>query len=166
MTRLASGIFSRGQRHSDPSDSEGEDDLQHEELPLNPNGGSCSEKPNDIEYQLSKLTTNCKMEEQNIAEVSDLLEIAETLSNLQSPQSDSPPIDEFVSAFKGFDIVRDPSDHYFLSSQGQVSNATYMDNAVSERNYAVLDLIATSSTPVLFVVCLLSIVSLFLRGIK
>ncbi|KAL8027880.1 hypothetical protein ABFX02_14G125500 [Erythranthe guttata] len=114
MTRLASGIFSRGQKHSDlNSDINGEED-----------GGSSSEEPNNIEYRLSKLTTNCKGEENDNAESSDLLEIAETLCNLKPPESNAPPLEEELnSAFKGFDIVQDPSDHYFLGSQRQANAA-------------------------------------------
>ncbi|KAK4477239.1 hypothetical protein RD792_016453 [Penstemon davidsonii] len=102
MTRLASGIFSRGRKNSDSSnsDTKSEDDLQSDELNLNsdPEGESSSQKPAD----------------------SNLVEIAETLSNLKLPESDAPPPrDEFITTFKGFDIVRDPSDHYFLGSQGQ-----------------------------------------------
>ncbi|KAI3447925.1 hypothetical protein Pfo_004590 [Paulownia fortunei] len=123
MTRLASGIFSRGRKPSDPLnlDIKTEDDLEPDELTLNrdPDGGSSSQKPSDIETQLSNLTTNCKGEEHDVAEASDLLEVAETLCNLKLPQSDAPPCEEFISTFKGFDIVRDPFDHYFLGAQGQ-----------------------------------------------
>ncbi|KAK6143359.1 hypothetical protein DH2020_023707 [Rehmannia glutinosa] len=139
MTRLASGIFSRGRKHSDPSNSDikSDDYLQYDELALNgyPDVGSSSQKPNNIENQ-SHLPTNCKGEEHDAAEASDLLEVAETLCNLKPPQSDAPPFEEFISTFKGFDIVRDPIDHYFLGKPGQVSSATHIDTAVSERNCA------------------------------
>lgn len=151
MTRLASGIFSRGRRHSDPLnlDTRNEDDHQPDELTLNrdPDGGSSSQKPYDIENQLAKLTTNCEVEEHDGAEATDLLEIAETLCNLKPPESDAPPCEEFISTFRGFDIVRDPFDHHFLGAQGQVSSATHTDNEVSEKKLCMcLDLSATSLT--------------------
>ncbi|KAG8368072.1 hypothetical protein BUALT_Bualt15G0007300 [Buddleja alternifolia] len=125
MTRLASGIFSRGGKNSDSFDldSKSEYDLQSDELTSNrvPHNESSSQKPNDIEYQLSKLTTNCKGEEHDDTEATDLLESAKTLCNSKTPESGPPTHDEFISTFKGFDIVKDPSDHYYLGSQGQNS---------------------------------------------
>lgn len=121
MTRLASGIFSRGRRHSDPSNLEmkKEDDLQPDDLTLNreSNDGSTSQKLYEIEDQLAKLTTNCNGEEHIANAESDLLEIAETLCNLQSPEAR-----EKSGTFRGFDIVRDPVDHHFIGEQGQVSS--------------------------------------------
>ncbi|XP_057805932.1 probable ubiquitin-conjugating enzyme E2 23 [Salvia miltiorrhiza] len=122
MTRLASGIFSRGRRNSDPLDNEIKND---DDLTLNkdPDSGSSSHKPYDIEEHLAKLTTKCEGEEHEAAEASDLLEIAETLCNLKPPVPNASAREEFISAFKGFDIVRDPLDHHFLGSQNQ-NNAT------------------------------------------
>lgn len=126
MTRLASGIFSRGRRNSDPLDLDikNEDDLQLEGLTLNidRDSGSSSQNHYDIEDHLAKLTTKCEGEEHGTAEVSDLLEIAETLCNLNPPESNSPAREEFISTFRGFDIVRDPLDHHFLGAQKQVSS--------------------------------------------
>lgn len=124
MTRLASGIFSRGRRNSDSLDMDirNEDDLQLEGFTLNRDrdGGSSSQKPYDIEEHLAKLTTKCEGEEQNTAETSDQLEIDETLSNVKPPESNAPAREEFVSKFRGFDIVRDPLDHHFIGAQNQV----------------------------------------------
>lgn len=123
MTRLASGIFSRGRRHSDPLDLDikNEDDLQPEGLTLNidRDSGSSSQNHYDIEDHLAKLTTKCEGEEHGAVEVSDLLEIAETLCNLKPPESNAPAREEFISTFRGFDIVRDPLDHHFLGAQKQ-----------------------------------------------
>lgn len=129
MTRLASGIFSRGRKHSDPSNLEmkNEDDLQPDGLTLNreSNDGSTSQKLYEIEDQLAKLTTNCNGEVEHIADAdSDLLEIAETLCNLQSPEAGAPR-EESSSTFRGFDIVRDPVDHHFLGEHGQVSTVSH-----------------------------------------
>lgn len=127
MTRLASGIFSRGRRNSDPLDIDikNDDDLQPEGLTINRdhNSGSSSQKPYNIEEHLAKLTTNCEGEENEAAEASDLLEIAETLCNIKPTLPNASAREEFISTFKGFDIVRDPLDHHFLGSQNQVSTA-------------------------------------------
>ncbi|KAG6411978.1 hypothetical protein SASPL_124635 [Salvia splendens] len=122
MTRLASGIFSRGQKNSDPS----EIDIQNEDV-LQPeakdhDGGSSSHKQHDIDERLAKLT-KCEEEDHEAAEASDLLEIAETLCNLKPPESNASEREEFISTFKGFDIVRDPLDHNFLGSQNQNNSA-------------------------------------------
>ncbi|KAL0348511.1 UNVERIFIED_CONTAM: putative ubiquitin-conjugating enzyme E2 23 [Sesamum angustifolium] len=122
MTRLASGIFSMGRKQSDEINlTKSEDDLHPHDSTSNrdSDGESGSQKPNDIDNQLSKLTIVRQGEEDEVAEASDLLEIAETLCNLHLSESDAPPQEECISRFKGFDIVRDPLDHYFLGSQGQ-----------------------------------------------
>ncbi|KAL2231709.1 UNVERIFIED_CONTAM: putative ubiquitin-conjugating enzyme E2 23 [Sesamum indicum] len=122
MTRLASGIFSMGRKQSDQMNlTKSEDDLQPHDSTSNrdSDGESSSQKPNDIDNQLSKLTTGRQGEEDEVAEASDLLEIAETLCNLHLSESDARPHEECISRFKGFDIVRDPLDHYFLGAQGQ-----------------------------------------------
>ncbi|KAL3843351.1 hypothetical protein ACJIZ3_000754 [Penstemon smallii] len=120
MTRLASEIFSTGLNHSDPliSDIKSEDDLQSDEFTMNRDHES-AQKPNDIEHQLSDLT---KGEEHDVTE-GNLLEIAETLCSLKLTESDAPPPCDESTSFKGFDVVRDPFDHYFLGSQGQNSAA-------------------------------------------
>ncbi|KAL0412378.1 UNVERIFIED_CONTAM: putative ubiquitin-conjugating enzyme E2 23 [Sesamum radiatum] len=122
MTRLASGIFSMGRKQSDQMNlPKSDDDLQPHDSTSNrdSDGESRSQKPNDIDNQLSKLTTGRQGEEDEVAEASDLLEIAETLCNLHLSESDAPPHEECISRFKGFDIVRDPLDHYFLGARGQ-----------------------------------------------
>ncbi|KAL0334566.1 UNVERIFIED_CONTAM: putative ubiquitin-conjugating enzyme E2 23 [Sesamum radiatum] len=96
MTRLAFGIFSiEKQSDSLDLDTKSEDDLQSSELLFSKDslGESSSQKPNDVEYQLSEIPTNSEGEEHDVTEAVDLLE--------------------------GFDIVRDPTDHYFLSALGQ-----------------------------------------------
>ncbi|KAL6572655.1 putative ubiquitin-conjugating enzyme E2 23 [Orobanche minor] len=90
MPRLASGIFSRGQRNSDPLDIDirNEDDLQLEGLTLtrDRDNGSSSQKAYDMEEHLAKPTTKCKEEEHDAAEAR-LLEIAETLCNIKAQES-------------------------------------------------------------------------------
>ncbi|KAL2537800.1 putative ubiquitin-conjugating enzyme E2 23 [Forsythia ovata] len=123
VTRLASGIFSRGRKHADlmDLDSRSEDELQSEgsTLERDPNDESSSKKPSESDNLLTKLPTNGKGEENDAAEAQDLLEIAEALCNLKPLGAAPAPCDEDASRFKGFDIVRDPHDHYFLGAHGQ-----------------------------------------------
>lgn len=131
MTRLASGIFSRGRQRTDlmDLDSISEDELQSEgstlerdTLERDTNNESSCQKPSDSDNHLAKFPTNGKGEENDAAEAQDLLEIAEALCNLKPPRAAPGPCDEDTSRFKGFDIVRDPRDQYFLGAHGQVSS--------------------------------------------
>ncbi|XP_051144477.1 probable ubiquitin-conjugating enzyme E2 23 [Andrographis paniculata] len=126
VTKIASGIFSMGRRHLDPSSGSisGDDDLQCVESSQSCDLGdkSSTQKPNGIDNQLSKLNIN-SMDEHKVSGGSDMSEIIEIPSNLKSPESDGNSQEEIISSFKGFDIVRDPSDHYFLGAEGQ-NNAT------------------------------------------
>ncbi|XP_073312323.1 probable ubiquitin-conjugating enzyme E2 23 [Primulina huaijiensis] len=119
MTRIASGIFSRGRKDSDSMELniKSEDDFHLDGLTSNkdPCNGSSSQKLNDIEDKHSKLSIDSKGEEHN-TKASDLLEVAETLCHLKLTESN-------VSLFKGFDIVTDPFDHYFSGAPGQNSAA-------------------------------------------
>lgn len=119
MTRLASGIFSRGRKDSDPLELniKSDEDFQFDGLTSNkdPCNGSSSQKINDTEDKHLKLSINNKGEEHD-TEASELLEVAETLCHLKLAESN-------VSLFKGFDIVPDSFDHYFSGAQGQNSAA-------------------------------------------
>ncbi|KAL0365681.1 UNVERIFIED_CONTAM: putative ubiquitin-conjugating enzyme E2 23 [Sesamum angustifolium] len=90
MTRLAFGIFSNRKKHSDSLDldTKSEDDLQSSELLFSKDslGESSSQKPNDVEYQLSEIPTNSEGEEHDVTEAVDLLEGVETVCNLR-PQN-------------------------------------------------------------------------------
>ncbi|XP_022857689.1 probable ubiquitin-conjugating enzyme E2 23 isoform X1 [Olea europaea var. sylvestris] len=128
VTRLASGIFSRGRQRTDlmDLDSISEDELQSEGSTLerdtverDTNNESSCQKPSDSDNHLAKFPTNGKGEVNDAAEAQDLLEIAEALCNLKPPGAAPGPCDEDTSRFKGFDIVRDPRDQYFLGAHGQ-----------------------------------------------
>ncbi|CAI9786415.1 unnamed protein product [Fraxinus pennsylvanica] len=114
MTRLASGIFSRGRQSSDLMDLDSRsEELQYEgsTLERDLNNESSSQKPSDRDNHLVN----------DAAEAKDLLEIAETLCNLKllGPAPAPAPCNKDTSRFKGFDIARDPHDHYFLGAHGQ-----------------------------------------------
>ncbi|KZV52392.1 hypothetical protein F511_33355 [Dorcoceras hygrometricum] len=119
MTRLASGIFSRGRKDSDPLELniKSEDDFQFDGLTSNkdPCKGSSSQILNDTEDKHSKPTIDTRGEEHD-PKASDLLEVAESLCHLKLAESN-------VSLFKGFDMVTDPLDHYFIGAQGQNSTS-------------------------------------------
>lgn len=90
MTRLASGIFSRGQRNTDDSSV---------------NSGDDNEERNS--YVATETPTYDIKEEHSVVEE----------SNLSEPSKSEVE----VSRFKGFDIVKDPLDHYYLGANAQVS---------------------------------------------
>ncbi|XP_076908830.1 putative ubiquitin-conjugating enzyme E2 23 [Bidens hawaiensis] len=90
MTRLASGIFSRGQRNTDDSSVNSGDDNEER------NSSVAIETPT---YDI--------IEEQNVVEE----------SNLSEPSKSEVE----VSRFKGFDIVKDPLDHYYLGANAQTN---------------------------------------------
>ncbi|KAL4579830.1 hypothetical protein LXL04_015997 [Taraxacum kok-saghyz] len=99
MTRLASGIFSRGQsqsqRNSDNS-SGGNNDMSPREMER--------EDKNDASDDLSSCTDT---PERHIDSPVPARQV-----NIDSNESPTP-------RFKGFDIVKDPLDHYYLGVNGQ-----------------------------------------------
>ncbi|XP_027086856.1 probable ubiquitin-conjugating enzyme E2 23 [Coffea arabica] len=119
VTRLASGIFSRGRKHTDP-DSRSDDELQLRELAvkIDTDDESCSQRSNGGD-SIGSLSTKVKAEEQDDKEVADLLDAAEALCNLK-PEANVPTYhDDRASSFKGFDITKDPYDHYFRGTNEQ-----------------------------------------------
>ncbi|CAI9104788.1 OLC1v1003552C2 [Oldenlandia corymbosa var. corymbosa] len=122
MTRLASGIFSRGRKHTDP-DSRSESDLQ----PLEFSGRedldseSCSQRSNGGD-SIGSLCNKVNTAEQGDNEAAELLDVAEAICNLKPDASATKRLDDMAASFKGFDISKDPYDHHFL-------NATKQNNA-------------------------------------
>ncbi|KVH88056.1 Ubiquitin-conjugating enzyme, E2 [Cynara cardunculus var. scolymus] len=125
MTRLASGIFSRGQRNTDNSsiNSGGDNEVL-------PRSDSWSENKDSIDVSSSrKSSCTDTLErpasdrgEQHAVEVPSLLDAPEELCNVNSGKvDDSPRFKVGNSSFKGFDIVKDPLDHYFLGGDRQNS---------------------------------------------
>ena len=111
VTRLASGIFSRGQRNLDSAhlQSKSESELSDE---------SCSQQCVDTDGDNSS-----SKNERNVEVVSQ--EASEThcsLGNEDAPAS----CDNDACSFKHFDITKDPSDHYFIGANGQVLVLLYI----------------------------------------
>lgn len=75
-------------------------------------------------FDASDMNSDCGREEDNVAsEPSEVLESAKASSNLRTAESDASACHEDgTCSFKGFDIAKDPLDHYFLGTNGQVSN--------------------------------------------
>ncbi|KAL7002516.1 putative ubiquitin-conjugating enzyme E2 23 [Sarracenia purpurea var. burkii] len=125
VTRLASGIFSRGRKHMDPLslDYRGENELKPEgmeSIPVRGDSGdeSSSQKSNATEICGEEITRG--KEDEHVEEATDLLDAAEALCSLKPEAQHAPSrYDDITSSFKGFDIAKDPSDHYFLGANGQ-----------------------------------------------
>lgn len=127
VTRLASGIFSRGRKTEDSSssDSTGENGYKQAEL-TNP---SDERGPFLDDPSLPKFsdTDNCDSEgaqanAENLlsGETSTILE-NEALERSKNEKSDEPvPSEGDICSFRRFDISQDPLDHHFLGADGQV----------------------------------------------
>ncbi|XP_052182196.1 probable ubiquitin-conjugating enzyme E2 23 [Diospyros lotus] len=124
VTRLATGIFSRGKKQTDVFylDSVEENDLQSQ-------GTDNSAFRSDPFEQSSSLTYNpgdnsgvqtAHGKGDEGVDTKDLLEAAEALCSLKpETQHGSSQNEDDIPSFKGFDIAKDPSDHYFLGANGQ-----------------------------------------------
>lgn len=116
VTRLATGIFSRGQRNIDPVhlQSKGESELPS----LGVRDESSSQKCIAIDGDGSGSKSG-RNEEVVVQESPEILEACETLCSLRN--EDAPAsYDNDACSFKHFDITKDPSDHYFIGANGQV----------------------------------------------
>lgn len=121
ITRLASGIFSRGQKHVDPFNSDAKGDQTQETINsahVDSCGESRSQKPNGID-DCGTLTSHGEVEEHVELEATELFNVAEALCSLKPKESNDPARDVDGSNFKKFDIAKDPYDHYFLGANGQ-----------------------------------------------
>ncbi|XP_057422752.1 probable ubiquitin-conjugating enzyme E2 23 [Lotus japonicus] len=115
FTRLASGIFSRGQRDFDPGHlkSKGENECQSLVSDESSSQNCISIDGDDSD---SKSGGN----EQVVPET-EILEASKTLCSLRN--EDAPAIcDNDACGVKHFDITTDPSDHYFIGANGQSNN--------------------------------------------
>lgn len=120
MTRLASGIFSRGQRDADDSSMTIEGDS---ETLLRAN--SLSDRNASSDSSALESPTYDRGEEHGVIQESNLSDAPDELL------SESSRSEVENSSFKGFDIVKDPFDHYYLGVGGQVScnfNDTYFNS--------------------------------------
>ena len=132
VTRLASGIFSRGQKNSEPAsldikgegEGEGEVQVHHEDESETSEG---KDYGNDCNSQRSIVIDSCdtdtrrKGEELAATGTSETLDTAETVCNLRIEGPDTSEFKEVDNfSFKRFDIATDPLDHYFLGTNAQV----------------------------------------------
>ena len=126
VTRLATGLFSRGPRNRDSMDldSHSESDTQSLEIQAleEIDSGLQSSSLKSNSFTASDLNPDCgRGEDDDASEPSKVLVSAEASSNLRTAQSDGSACHEDgTCSFKGFDIVKDPLDHYFLGTNGQV----------------------------------------------
>lgn len=122
MTRLASGIFSRGRKHFDPLslDHTGEDEVKAhgmENIPIKGESGYESSSHISTEIHGPETTQISRGDD----EAKDLLDVAEALCSLKPEAHHAPSqYGDTISSFKGFDIAKDPLDHHFLGANGQV----------------------------------------------
>ncbi|OIW06791.1 hypothetical protein TanjilG_11516 [Lupinus angustifolius] len=114
VTRLASGIFSRGQRNLDLVDLQPKDESEHPSF-----DESSSQKSIAIDGESSGNMSG--RNEEVIPETSEILEACEALCSLRN--DDAPAsYNDGACSFKHFDITKDPSDHHFTGSNGQSNN--------------------------------------------
>ncbi|KAD3640291.1 hypothetical protein R6Q59_003145 [Mikania micrantha] len=108
MKRFASGIFSRGQRNTD--DSSVNSDSNNEVSPDNLSERNSSVVSSALETPIYDLKVD-----NGTVEESNLLDAPSEISN----ESSRSEVDN--SRFKGFDIVKDPLDHYYFGANVQNS---------------------------------------------
>lgn len=130
VTRLASGIFSRG-KNLDPNslDSKGDDEVQSPDMMEISEGRDCSS------YESSSQKSNCvgfgepcgaeidlgNRDEHVGTGATEMLDATETIHDLRTEEPDALECHEVETcSFKRFDIAKDPLDHYFLGANGQV----------------------------------------------
>lgn len=115
VTRLATGIFSRAQKNIDPVHLQSSSEIECPS-PVNVCESSSREcVAIDGDNSGSK---SCKNEEAFLPEGSDV-EASETLCSLKNENAPASCNDDACS-LKHFDMVTDPSDHYFIGANGQV----------------------------------------------
>ncbi|KAB1207518.1 putative ubiquitin-conjugating enzyme E2 23 [Morella rubra] len=121
VTRLASGIFSRGPKNLDPSclesNVEGEPE-SGQTIKISAGKDSIDESSSQQSYVIDSCDKEIK--EEITPEAQELLEEAEALCNLRTEESNAPACSEDnTCSFKHFDIAKDPLDNYFLGAYGQ-----------------------------------------------
>ncbi|KAJ0076610.1 hypothetical protein Patl1_36014 [Pistacia atlantica] len=122
VTRLASGIFSRGRKNVDPVclDARVENELPSQEMIENSGG---KDSGNELSSQKSDVIVNCGGENSHGKHEDVDVEAPEFSDAAQSlrEQSEKPACCmENSFSFKRFDIAKDPRDHYFLGASEQV----------------------------------------------
>ncbi|XP_056160772.1 probable ubiquitin-conjugating enzyme E2 23 isoform X2 [Syzygium oleosum] len=127
VTRLATGIFSRGRKNLDSGlDSEAENDSHSQMLMQSSDGlyssDECSSQKSNI-MDCTGTDTTYLIGDQDISGiVPDPVDAAESLRNTRPQEVDAPAsYEETTCTFKRFDTARDPLDHYFIGTNGQVN---------------------------------------------
>lgn len=125
VTRLASGIFSRGRKNVDPGCLDSKID---NELPSQGMITGRTDSGIESSSQRSDVIDNCGVEsshgkEENVNdEAAEFSDAAQPSFNLRKEESEKPACHRDDSlGFKRFDIVKDPLDHHFLGTSEQVS---------------------------------------------
>lgn len=127
VTRLATGIFSRGRKNLDSGlDPEGENESHSQMLMKSSeklySSDECSlQKSNIMDCTGTDMTYPSG--DQDISGVApDPVGAAESLCYTRSQEVDAPAsYEETACTFKRFDTARDPIDHYFIGTNGQVN---------------------------------------------
>ncbi|XP_027365605.1 probable ubiquitin-conjugating enzyme E2 23 isoform X2 [Abrus precatorius] len=117
VTRLASGIFSRGQRNLDAVHLPSKGESEHSSPVANDE--SSSEKCIALDDDNSD--NKDERHEEVVPEASEIVEASEALCRLRN-EDDPASFDNDACSLKHFDITIDPSDHYFIGANGQVLN--------------------------------------------
>ncbi|KAH7518397.1 probable ubiquitin-conjugating enzyme E2 23 [Ziziphus jujuba] len=128
VTRLASGIFSRG-KNSDPNglDSKDENDVQTQDSIRVSEGRDCgyessSQKSNVVDCRGTEIDHG-KGEEHVGPGTTETLDATETVKDVRIEGPDATECNgDDPCSFKRFDIAKDPMDHYFLGANGQNNN--------------------------------------------
>ncbi|KAJ8452965.1 hypothetical protein Cgig2_014728 [Carnegiea gigantea] len=123
VTRLASGIFSRGRSHGDSfgSNSSGENEMQSEEDIHVSDGRDSSDMSNPQDPSVVDIvdgvTKPVKGEEPAVVASENSLDAPEASCNPRRKKSDSALCcDDNICSFKRFDTAKDPLDHFFLGA--------------------------------------------------
>ncbi|KAJ4715966.1 Ubiquitin-conjugating enzyme like [Melia azedarach] len=125
VTRLASGIFSRGRKNVDPGCLDSKID---NELPSQGMITGRTDSGIESSSQRSDVIDNCGVEsshgkEENVNdEAAEFSDAAQPSFNLRKEESEKPACHRDDSlGFKRFDIVKDPLDHHFLGTSEQTN---------------------------------------------
>ncbi|KAL8088572.1 putative ubiquitin-conjugating enzyme E2 23 isoform X2 [Apium graveolens] len=122
MSRLATGIFSRGQKHVDPSNSNARDDQVQEitnSVNIDHGNETESQQPNGTTNDCDLVISHGEVEEHDDTKKTDLLEVTEALCSSKPKESNAVSSYTDASTFKRFDIVKDPYDHFYIGANGQ-----------------------------------------------
>ncbi|QCE08708.1 ubiquitin-conjugating enzyme E2 O [Vigna unguiculata] len=129
VTRLASGIFSRGPRNLDSIDMQIKAGHEHPSPVVNYE--SSSQRPIPINGDTSG-NKNGRYEEV-ASDATETLEACETLHDLKKEDALASS-DDGSCSLKHFDITQDPSDHYFIGANGQSNNRKWLKKVQQDWN--------------------------------